>query len=359
MSIILYKRVIMVRIHISDLQVGDRTQSDIFNNNGIPVLSANHVLVQHDIDKLQLHDIDYIDIISRERMITKPAAVPILADIQKVQPHFTDAVQGVKSLFKLASDGGKLNDSDVNDNFIPLVDNFKGQKDVVALLIDLNTNDDYTYQHSVQVGMISYYIAKWSRKSDKEAYKIGKAGYLHDIGKSRIDPAILKKPSKLTEQEFEEIKKHPIYGYDIIKQSIHDNTLALVALQHHERMNGKGYPNGISGSKIHSISRIITVADIYSAMISKRSYQKERDLLTVLKELHRLSFNEIDPKVTQIFIRHMIPNFIGKKVELNTGEIGTIVLNNPSNSFHPLIRTEDKFIDLLSDTRFEIIRVYT
>jgi putative nucleotidyltransferase with HDIG domain len=105
-----------------------------------------------------------------------------------------------------------------------LVEHFKSERDVVSLLLELNSKDDYTYKHSVQVGMISYFIAKWLGKNDKDAYIIGKAGYLHDIGKSKIDSEILQKPSKLTDGEYDLIKKHTLFGYDIINNSM-DNKI--------------------------------------------------------------------------------------------------------------------------------------
>lgn len=87
----------------------------------------------------------------------------------------------------------------------------------------------------------------------------------------------------------------------------------------------------VKSTEIHSYSLIVAVADVYSAMISKRVYQDKRDLLFVLKELHRMSFGQLDPKITQVFIRNMIPNFIGKTVSLSDGRVGTIVMTNPTD----------------------------
>ncbi|XEC96428.1 HD-GYP domain-containing protein [Paenibacillus tarimensis] len=234
----------------------------------------------------------------------------------------------------------------------------KLERDVVSMLLLLNTKDDYTYQHSVQVGMLSYYIAKWLDYDEHTALRIGKAGFLHDIGKSKIDLNILNKPGKLTEEEFEQIKQHPLFGYEIINNSFRDDLIALAALQHHERMNGTGYPNGMSGERIHPAAKIVAVADIYSAMISTRVYREKRDLMFVLKELHRMSFHDMDPLTTHTFIRHMVPNFIGKTVELQSGAKGIIVMTNTSDFFRPLVRVNDKFVDLSSDHSDEIKAVF-
>ncbi|UJF35755.1 HD-GYP domain-containing protein [Paenibacillus hexagrammi] len=222
------------------------------------------------------------------------------------------------------------------------------------MLLMLNNKDDYTYHHCVHVGMISYFIAKWLGHSESEALDIGKAGYLHDIGKSKIDTAILNKPSKLTDEEFEEMKRHTVYGYDIIRTSIHNDDYALTALQHHERLNGHGYPLKKVSQQIHPIAKIVAVADVYSAMITTRVYQKKRDLLVVLKEIHRISFGELDAKIAHTFILHMIPNFIGKKVILNDQRTGSIIMTNPVDYFRPLVQIGEEFIDLSKHTSIEI-----
>ncbi|RTE09286.1 HD-GYP domain-containing protein [Paenibacillus whitsoniae] len=348
-----------MRVHVLQLIVGDKLISDSFNSVGLHLISAGTVLDSSDIHMLNRHNVDYVEIYPRT---DDPAPAPSQeADrpIHNTQLRlFENAITGIKSLFESIQGGSAIHDDEVESAFNPLLEDIKEEKDVVSLLLTLNSTDDYTLQHSVQVGMLSYYLAKWMNKSEKEAHLIGKAGYLHDIGKCKIPPEILNKPSKLTADEFNEIQKHTIYGYDIIRKSLKDETVALVALQHHERMDGSGYPLRKSGTDIHSYSRIVAVADVYSAMISKRVYRDKRDLLFVLRELHKMSFGELDPKITQVFIRNMIPNFIGKKVVLSDGREGAIVMTNPSDFFRPLIKINNQFLDLSQLVDVEIATIW-
>ncbi|MCS7463652.1 HD-GYP domain-containing protein [Paenibacillus doosanensis] len=345
-----------------DLQVGDRTGSDVFNWNGLLVVSAHTVLNADDIDKLQLHSVDYVDIMMRQ---DSPAPDEVKAATGKLQQEpfsqtaaYEEAVGGIKQLFWQMSEQGQLREEQVDQCFAPLANHFEKERDVVSLLLTLNNKDDYTYQHSVQVGMISYYIAKWLGQSEEEAIVAGKAGYLHDIGKSRIDNAILQKPGPLTEEEFEIVKRHAQYGYDMIIGSNLPKPLALAALQHHERLDGSGYPGGLRGNDIYPLARIVSVADVYSAMISNRVYRHKQDLLLVLKELHRLSFEKLDPTVTQVFIRHMIPNFIGKRVLLSSGESGVIIMTHPTDFFKPLVQIGDTFINLSDTPDLDVKEIY-
>ncbi|NQX67929.1 HD-GYP domain-containing protein [Paenibacillus alba] len=348
-----------MHIHVLQLIVGDKLISDSYNSLGLHLLSSGTILDAGDIHMLNRHNVEYVDILPRTTIGAghEPSEAPVRKANALQLSSFSNSITAIKDIFTTVGDGGLIDNEVVESAFNPLIDSFQEEKDVVSLLLSLTSQDDYTYQHSVQVGMLSYYIAKWMNKSEKDALYIGKAGYLHDIGKSRIHPDILNKPAKLTNDEYNEIQKHTIYGYEIIKSSMKDNTLALVALQHHERMDGSGYPMRKKSTEIHSYSLIISVADVYSAMICNRVYQEKRDLLIVLKELHRMSFGQLDPKITQVFIRNMIPNFIGKKVSLSDGRVGRIVMTNPSDFFRPLININNEFLDLSQLQDVEITQI--
>lgn len=349
---------IPLRVHVLQISVGDRLLGDVFNSYGLQLLSAGTSLDREDIDKLAAHNVDYVDIIPHNDAVLAGDDTFAYYDGDSPQAAFEGAIDGIKKLFESVREDGKLNEEEVALSFDPLVHHFQQEKDVVSLLLTLNSKDDYTYQHSVQVGMLSYYIAKWSGYSEQTALHVGTAGYLHDIGKSRIPSSILQKPGRLTDEEFAEIKKHTIYGHDILRASFADDELALVALQHHERLDGRGYPEGITDDRIHPMAKIVAVADVYSAMICNRVYQNKRDLLVVLRELHRMSFGELDPTAVHVFIAHMIPNFIGKKITLTDGRSGDIVLTNPSDFFRPLIKIEGTFYDLSHERNMEIASIH-
>lgn len=345
-----------MRVHITDLQSGDRLLKDIFNDHGMYVLSKGAVLGEKELSHLDKHRIEHVEIEWRPGVQT--GRMPPLVSNPLLPSRFQDAVSGFTQLFEKALVEGRVYEEDLQESFQPLVDNFKTEHDVVSLLLLLNSQDDYTYQHSVQVGMLSYYLARWLGWDEQQTLLAGKAGFLHDIGKCRIPEEILNKPGKLTNEEYKEIQNHSLYGYEILKESFDDPSFALAALHHHERMDGNGYPQGLKADRIHALAKIVSVADVYSAMISSRVYQEKRDLLSVLRELHRLSFHELDPKVTQIFITHMVPNFIGKQAELSDGSIGTIVFINPSDVLAPLIQCEHRFIDLSRERQFDILRIF-
>jgi putative nucleotidyltransferase with HDIG domain len=344
-----------MKVHITEVQTGDRLAQDIFNDYGLNVLSQGTVLNERELSRLFQHQVEYLEIEWRpgHGLENPPNHLDAV-----VKPLYEDAIAGYEQIFEKALTEGRIYENDLQESFQPFVENFKAERDVVSLLLVLNSQDGYTYQHSVQVGMLSYYIARWLGWNEEESVRASKAGFLHDIGKCKIPKYILNKPGELTDEEFQEIKNHPKYGYEIITNSFNDPLLAMAALQHHERMNGGGYPLNLSSENIHPIARIVAVADVYSAMISSRVYSEKRDLLHVLRELYQISFDELDPHTTQTFIRHMIPNFIGKKVDLKNGTQGTIVLTNPSDFFRPLVKIDEEFYDLTIHRDMEIIQVH-
>lgn len=140
---------------------------------------------------------------------------------------------------------------------------------------DLRVTDEYTYQHSVDVGVLAAQLAKklgWSREKVNMA---AQAGILHDIGKKHVPLEILNKPGRLTDDEFAIMKLHPVYAYkELMPIREMANEIKLGAFEHHEKINGKGYPRGLSGNQISEIAQVLAIADVYDALTSKRAYKE-------------------------------------------------------------------------------------
>ncbi len=146
----------------------------------------------------------------------------------------------------------------------------KAIDDNEAVAVDisaLKVSDEYTFKHSVDVATMSMIVAKRYGFSQQQVYEIGIAGLLHDIGKSQIPNEVLNKAGRLTDEEFTLMKQHSVFGYRILMEKNElSNDIRLGVLQHHEKINGRGYPMGVDMSKISPFARIISVADIYDAL---------------------------------------------------------------------------------------------
>lgn len=159
--------------------------------------------------------------------------------------------------------------------------------------------DTYTAEHSFRVAKIAHILGIAMNLCKQEMEMLNKASELHDIGKTKINIEIVNKPGQLTDEEFDEVKKHSRYGYLIIKPQ--NDTIADIIFAHHERYDGKGYPNGLSGDSIPFLSRIIAVADSIDAMSSDRCYRKALPWTTCVSEIDRNNGIMYDPDVVNAF----------------------------------------------------------
>ncbi len=178
----------------------------------------------------------------------------------------------------------------------------KDFESLVAIISELlESKDTYTAMHSYNVHTIAYHIACAMNLSEEEIFNISMAAKLHDIGKVGIPNSIINKPSRLTDEEFEIIKSHPVRSYEMIKNLESFSEIAEIVRHHHERIDGKGYPDGLKGDELSLGAKIVAVADTFEAMTSDRSYRKALPIETALKELRRVSGTQLDAEVVAVF----------------------------------------------------------
>lgn len=186
-----------------------------------------------------------------------------------------------------------------------IVDLILGDDTTSSFLLRLTSYDVYTYTHSVNVGVLGVLLAKdLFRKSDRhDMHELGAGFFLHDIGKVRIDQAIINKEGRLTDQEMDIIRTHPKEGYALLKET---NQLTeecrIVVMQHHERHDGSGYPSGISGDDIHIYGRICCIADVFDALTSERSYQQKVSTFEALKIMKNKLLRHFSESIFERFV---------------------------------------------------------
>ncbi len=171
-----------------------------------------------------------------------------------------------------------------------------------AIAKAIDANDPYTAGHSRRVAQYAKMIASRMDFSPDEIEEIYYAGLIHDVGKLGIDNRIINKNGKLDDKEFAEIKRHPILGYEILKDISVKGKFADGAKCHHERMDGKGYPEGLKAEQISVLARIIAVADAYDAMTSKRSYRDVMPQERVREQIENGIGTQFDPKIARIML---------------------------------------------------------
>lgn len=178
----------------------------------------------------------------------------------------------------------------------------------------IEKSDKYTYHHSLRVQEYSFKIAKELGLSLEVISDVFDAAALHDIGKIKVPETILNKPGRLTDDEFTMMKQHSTYGYEMIKD-VYDKKIAKIILQHHERLDGSGYPHGLKGEEILLEAKIIGIADTYDAMTSDRVYRKGMNPIIAIEELKRLSGIHYDKEIVDAFERVLMEEGVLTQVE--------------------------------------------
>ena len=209
-----------------------------------------------------------------------------------------------------------------------------------AVAIDINTlkvSDEYTFKHSVDVAMISMIIGKRHGLSRDEIREIGVAGLLHDMGKSKIPTEILNKPGKLTDEEFALMKRHPYDGFQILKdRGGFSNAVLAGVLQHHEKINAGGYPMGLPKDQIHLFGRLIAVADIFDALVTKRPYKDAFPMREAVEMIMSMT-GELDISCINSFLGSVICYPVDSVVELSNGQLCKVVANVPMYPLRPRV----------------------
>jgi HD-GYP domain-containing protein (c-di-GMP phosphodiesterase class II) len=206
---------------------------------------------------------------------------------------------------------------------------------VLLNLSHIQGYNDYLYSHVVNVAMLALIIGKQLRLSPEDLHDLGVAALLHDYGMVKLDHAVYDHDRSLSPEEWEQVKRHPDYGVEMLRNAAQFSPAILQGvLEHHERMDGSGYPCQKQGAELGLFGRIIAVADVYDACISKRKY---RDSLTPHRTLKELlgDSKQFDLTVLKVFLAAMAIYPVGSYVRLNTGEIGKVVGCNPHEPFRP------------------------
>ncbi|HYE82584.1 MAG TPA: HD-GYP domain-containing protein [Clostridia bacterium] len=352
----------VMNVPSSILKSGMIIYEDVYNDAGAAILMKNTILDKWHIEKIILNDIEKIKIKLTENDGLYAAKEEIKSvynqeNVVSFRQKYENKVDEVTHIIKEIGRGAAVDVNIVNQISRHIIKEFGTVSEVINYLHFVRPMDDYTYSHSLNVSLMSIIIAKWLKLSDAEIDEIATAGLLHDIGKTKISEKLLLKPGKLTGQEFDELKRHPVLGY-MMMENVKDATLNMkyAVLMHHEKIDGSGYPVGAVDEEIPLFPKIVAIADIYDAMTSNRSYRNRMCPFEVIKNFEMQTFGKLDTRILTVFMSNIANTYIGDFVELNTGEICEIVFINPNRVWQPIVRFGDEFIDLSHDNDKRFIK---
>ncbi len=336
-------------VNIEGLKPGMRNAKMIENQFGAILITPGMIIDDNLIKKLKRAGLLSVEIIDETEE-------DFISNQNTFTEQYKDSVENMKNMFTDIREKGTMNFSHikrVTDNAL----NMNTNRDIVTVLSIIRDVDEYTYTHSVNVGLLSMMFGRWSGLDDSRVKELLYAGMLHDIGKAKVPEEILNKKGKLNHREFDLIKKHTLLGYDIIKKNkLISERIARGVLMHHERNNSDGYPFAFSRDKIPFIARVLAIVDTYDAMTSDRVYQGHRPPFEVFRVFEE-DLHSYDITLSKIFMTNMSQFYIGEMVELSNDWMGEIVYINPNNISRPIVKIGDQFIDL-SQSNLDIKELY-
>jgi len=224
-----------------------------------------------------------------------------------------------------------------------LVNEILSSREVVIGLVDIKSLHNHSFRHSVQVALMSIVVGKIMGLSKNELRELGTGTLLHDMGKLKIPDFIWNKKEKLTDDEIQQIMRHPQEGYVILRNANVGLLAAHVAFQHHERYNGTGYPSGLAGEEITRYARICAVCDVFDAITSDRPYKPAAHPCEALSFIQKNAKELFDPVVVEAFLALVAPYPVATNVLLSTGEVAVVKRLNIHALARPVVMvTKDR-----------------
>ncbi|NBH27920.1 HD-GYP domain-containing protein [Lachnospiraceae bacterium] len=352
----MYGGMCMKRVKTSELVPGMVTATDVFNYSQQLILPKGMILNDRTITKLAFYSIIFVNVEdpSENDALEETPYEPSYYERIRTCPEFvqfrkefeTDVANFKSAMNDVVEKGAPLDISKLMNYTLNILDVDSTSPNVFDMLHIMREYDDSTYVHSMNVALICNVFARWLHMSEEEIRLATISGLLHDIGKTQIPDAIIKKPGKLTDDEYNIVKTHPREGYRLLRNShLHPSVLNAV-LMHHERCDGTGYPSGLQRDEIDTFGKMVAIADVYDAMTSARIYRGPLCPFKAIALFESEGLQRYDTRFIMTFLENVVNTYLLNKVRLNNGVVGKIIFINRDRYSAPTVQTDHGFLDL-------------
>lgn len=356
----------MSTVMVAQLKLGDKIGEDVLTPLGGVLFRKGKVITARDLDILQAFLVTSLTVESSFSEMQTEVATPedkgavsasAKAPASPLHQEYGTMVEVLRKVFNTYVTGQGLPVMDIRSQLEKLLQHIKSYN-ILTFNPGTFQERDYLLHNGVTSALTSYLIAQWVGLPQKDWMQVALAGLLKDIGNVRIDRSILSKPGNLTEVELEEMKRHTVHGYQLLKNVAALNEgVKLAALQHHEKIDGSGYPLGIDASKIHTYAKIVSIADIFHAMTLNRSYRKATSPYLVLEQVQSDAFGKLEPSYVRTFIERVTQFHNGTLVRLSDDRIGEIVFSDMNHPTRPWVSVNGQIVNLITERQLHIKEV--
>lgn len=317
---------------INKVKVGETLGKNILTNDGSVWLRTGVKFTKTYIEKLKELGVFYV-------YVEDARLDDVSIEDEKLSNLKSIAMKNMSKIMKNVTEGNKKGTKHSLSVVEDLVNHIVAMGDVNKSLYDIQTFDNYTYIHSIDTGIMAIFLGISMKLNESELKELSIGAILHDIGKIKIDKDIITKPGKLTTEEFEEIKQHPIYGREILEKNFSMSNKILKAVEHHhERVDGKGYPYGLTKNQISKFAKIIGVCDVYDAASNDRCYRKKFNPSDAYELILAGCGNAFDEEIVKNFKKTFSVFPLGVCLKLSNGVEGYVIKQNKNFPDRPVIR---------------------
>ena len=344
------------RIGINESQSGMLVAQDVYNDAGQLLFPAEARLTDKAITRMRFHAVPFIKIYIEDSVQNIDDGVDELSFFEKLREteeftefneHFSEvALTFEKEMLRVLREGGDTDSNSLSNGVKRILGSCRSGIQVFDLLHCTRTYDEVIFAHSLNVAIISAVLGGWLGFDNNDIETLIVCGIYHDIGKLAIPKEIVDKPGPLDGDEYDIMKRHTSEGYKILKNMNLDKRVMLAALMHHERIDGSGYPLGVKGDKIDRMTRVVAIADVYEAMTAPRKYRKAGCPFEAVRIFESNGLALYDTAYLLKFLEHITMCYMGYRVRLNDGTIGTIVYMNKQEESRPMIKVGSEYINL-------------
>lgn len=351
------------RVRTERLAVGMVTATDVISINGTTIVPKGAVLDDYSIGKISRAGVTAVIIEIEEeetavkRQFSNTGEIKNSTEFKKFKENFEISKTEIKqSLDIIVRTDKKIDFDKIIANVDVVMSNACTGMEIFEMLNCMKDEIGDVYKHSLNVSLMSAVIAKWARLPKAEIDDIMAAAILHDIGKLKVPYEILNESNPSAEgRKF--LRKHAIYGYNILKNKVSD-AIALTALSHHERYDGTGYPMAQKGIDIPKYARLIAIADIFDELTCQQSGKKVRTCpFDVIRLFEKDGFQKFDTEYLLAFLSGIADTYIGYNAKLSNGKSGTIVFANKTRPSRPMVKVENRYIDLAKEPELQIVQL--
>ena len=259
-------------------------------------------------------------------------------EFQRAQVDFESASETMSRVFQQLGANGQVDVVAVQEVITPLIDSVFRNREALAVLVRLKDKADYFYSHSLSTAVWAAVLGRHLGLDKRSLIDIATGAAVMDVGMTTLGDELLSAPNPLTAEQVKQVRRHVVASLKILKRSgdMPNPVLNIVAC-HHERLDGSGYPRGLAGNDIPVFARIVGLADTYDAMISTRPYSRARSSFEAMQELQDLKDQLFQGSLVEHFVQTVGMFPTGSIVELNTGDVGVVVQQNPTRRLRPKV----------------------